>query len=58
MPVPAGAVALMDEAELTVKLVAGMPPKKTPVAPEKLLPMMVTDAPATPEAGFTLDTIG
>lgn len=35
----------MDVAELTVKLLAGTPPKETPVAPVKLVPVMLTLVP-------------
>ena len=42
---PAGAVAVIEVAEFTVKLVAGFAPKSTAVAPVKLVPLMVTDVP-------------
>ncbi len=45
VPVPAGAVAVMEIAELTVKVVAAVAPKVTAVAPEKLLPVRVTTVP-------------
>ena len=39
-----GDVAVIDVAELTVKLAATMPPKKTAVAPMKLVPARGTTA--------------
>ena len=45
----AGATAVICVAEFTIKLVAGMPPKETALAPLKLLPVMVTEVP--PAAG-------
>jgi hypothetical protein len=42
---PAGAVAVICVAELTVKLVAGVDPKLTAVAPVKLVPEIVTEVP-------------
>ena len=45
VPVPAGAVAVIEVAELTVKPVAAVAPKVTAVAPEKLVPVIVTDVP-------------
>jgi hypothetical protein len=59
-PVPAGAVAVIDVAELTVKLVAAVAPKVTPVAPVKPLPAMVTVVPpgAGPEVGEIDVTVG
>ena len=47
MTVPTGAtgnVAVIDVAELTVKLTAAMPPEKTVVAPMKLVPALGTTA--------------
>src|ERR1700722_7957550 len=48
-PLPADDVAVIEVAELTVKLVALVVPNFTAVAPVKLLPVIVTDVP--PEAG-------
>ena len=45
VPVPAGAVAVICVALLTVKPVAAVAPKVTAVAPEKLVPVMVTVVP-------------
>jgi len=45
MPVPDGTVAVIDVSELTVKLVAAAPPKETPVAAVKFVPVIVTEAP-------------
>src|SRR5262249_10170906 len=58
--VPAGSVAVILVADTTVKLVAGVPPNDTPVAPLKLLPVIVTVVPpvAGPLAGDTLLTVG
>jgi hypothetical protein len=44
-----GVVAVIWVEEFTVKFAAGVPPKLTPVAPVKLVPVMVTTVP--PEAG-------
>lgn len=54
MPVPEGAVAEICVSELTVKLLAAVPPKLTAVAPVRLLPVSVTDVPplAEPWAGL------
>ena len=45
-------------AETTVTLVAATPPKLTPVAPVKFVPVIVTDVPPTsgPAFGVTLPT--
>jgi hypothetical protein len=53
VPVPAGAVAVMEVAEFTVKPVAGAAPKVTAVAAVKLVPVIVTEVPpaAGPEVG-------
>jgi hypothetical protein len=53
VPVPAGAVAVIEVAELTVKPVAGVAPNVTAVAPAKLVPVMVTVVPPAvgPEVG-------
>jgi len=45
VPVPAGEVAVIWVAELTVKAVAAVPPKFTAVAPVKLVPVMTTLVP-------------
>ena len=45
VPVPAGAVAVICVALLTVKPVAAVAPKVTAVAPEKLVPVTVTVVP-------------
>ena len=46
-PVPAGGVAVMDDALFTVNGVAGLPPNDTPEVvnpdPEKSVPPIVTD---------------
>ena len=53
VPLPAGEVAVIDVAELTVRLVALLAPNFTAVAPVKPAPVMVTDVPpsAVPEVG-------
>jgi hypothetical protein len=55
MPLPAaGEIAVMLLAEFTVKLVAGVPPNSTAVAPVKPVPVMVTEVPpaVVPLAGL------
>ena len=49
---PLGAVAVMDESEFTVTLVAGALPKLTAVTPVRFLPLIVTDVPPLPEFGL------
>jgi hypothetical protein len=58
--VPAGEVALIDVAELTVKLVAFVAPNLTAVAPVKLAPVTVTDVPPAsgPPVGEIDVTVG
>src|ERR1700733_6119457 len=60
VPVPAGEVAGMEVAEVTVTAVAGVDPKLTAVAPVRLVPETETWVPpaAGPEAGETLVTVG
>ena len=57
---PAGAVAVMEVALLTVKLVAAVTPKVTPVAPVKSVPVSVTTVPPAvlPLLGATAVTVG
>jgi len=57
---PAGLVAVMLVALITVTLVAATPPKLTPVAPVKFVPVIVTLVPpaAGPLAGLTEVTVG
>ena len=45
VPAPAGEVAVIEVAELTVKLVALVAPNLTAVAPVKPVPVIVTDVP-------------
>ena len=45
VPVPAGAVALMLVALLTVKLEAAVVPNFTALAPVKLVPVIATEVP-------------
>jgi hypothetical protein len=58
--VPAGLVALIWLAELTVKLEAALLPKSTAVAPLRLVPVMVTTVPPmlVPEVGLMPVTTG
>ena len=60
VPVPAGAVAVMDVALLTVKVVAAVAPNFTAVAPVRLVPVMVTEVPPVlgPVVGLTPVTVG
>ncbi len=48
VPVPAGDVAVIWVAELTVKPVAGVAPKTTAVAPVRPVPVIVTVVPPEP----------
>ena len=60
VPVPAGAVAVICVAELTVKPVAFVAPNITAVALLKLVPVFVTVVPPVlgPLVGETLVTVG
>ena len=60
VPVPAGAVALMEVALVTVKLAAAVDPNLTAVAPVKSVPVRVTVVPpeAGPLAGDRVVTVG
>jgi hypothetical protein len=55
VPVPAGEVALMSPSSVTEKLVAGVVPNMTDVAPVKPEPVIATGVPpaAKPEVGLT-----
>ena len=57
---PAGDVAVIDVALLTITPVAAVPPKLTAVAPVKLVPVMVTLVPPAigPLLGETAVTVG
>ena len=57
---PAGEVAVIEVALLTVKVVAAVAPNFTAVAPVKLVPVMVTEVPPAvgPEVGLTPVTVG
>ena len=57
---PAGEVAVMDVAELTVNPVALVAPNLTAVAPVKLVPVMVTVVPPPdgPDVGEIEVTVG
>ena len=60
VPLPAGDVAVIDVAELTVKLVALTAPNFTAVAPVRVVPVMVTNVPPAvgPDVGETDVTVG
>nr|MCA1071699.1 hypothetical protein [Delftia acidovorans] len=60
VPVPAGAMAVIWVALLTVKPVAAVAPKVTAVAPDRLVPVIVTMVPplAGPAVGEMDDTVG
>jgi hypothetical protein len=60
VPAPAGEVAVIWVALVTVKELAAVPPNLTAVAPEKLVPVMVTLVPPDggPVLGVTLVTVG
>ena len=60
VPVPAGEVAVIEVAELTVKPVAAVAPKFTAVAPVKLVPVIVTVVPPAvgPAVGEIEVTVG
>jgi hypothetical protein len=53
-------MAVIEVSELTVKLVAEMPPKVTALAPVNAVPVIVTDVPPAvlPLVGLTLVTDG
>ena len=60
VPVPAGEVAVIWFALMTVNEAAALPPNLTAVAPEKFVPVMVTLVPPDggPVFGLTLVTVG
>src|SRR6185437_13751908 len=60
VPEPAGLMAVIEVAELTVKPAAGILPKLTAVTPVKSVPMMVTAVPPEigPEFGLMPVTVG
>ncbi len=57
---PAGETTVIEVAEPTVKLVAGVEPKSTALAPVKPVPVMMTDGPPAsgPATGLTPLTVG
>ena len=57
--VPVGATAMICVAELTVKLLAVVPPKETAETPAKNVPVMTTEVPplARPAFGLTDETV-
>ena len=57
---PAGLTAVIVVALTTMKFVAGVVPKSTPVAPVKPVPVIVTDVPpaAGPKSGLTPEIVG
>ncbi len=60
IPDPAGEIAVSEPAPFTVTLVAGIPPKSTPVTPVKFDPDTVTEVPPvdTPADGEIDETTG
>ena len=58
--VPAGVTAVIEVALTTVRLVAAAPPMVTPVAPVKLVPVIVTEVPPAigPVEGLIAVTVG
>ena len=54
VPVPAGAMALIEPSELSTKLVAGVEPKVTALTLAKLVPLIITcvPPPVGPPAGL------
>jgi hypothetical protein len=60
VPVPAGEVAVIEVPEMTVKLVAGVAPKVTAVAPVRFVPVIVTEVPPArgPDVGEIEVTVG
>ena len=60
VPVPEGEVAVIEVAELKVKLAAAVAPKVTAVTPVKLAPVMVTVVPPVcgPDVGEIEVTVG
>jgi hypothetical protein len=59
MPVPGGLAAVIKVPLTTVKLVAGVDPKSTAVAPVKPLPVIATDVPPVsgPADGLKRETV-
>lgn len=55
---PDGATAVTCVEELTTKLVAAVPPKLTPVAPVRKVPVNVTDVPLLPLLGVMPVSVG
>jgi hypothetical protein len=55
---PGGAIALMDESEITVTLGEADGPNETDVAPEKPVPVICTTDPPPPKFGATDVTVG
>ena len=58
VPEPAGTTAAISVAEFTVNEVAAVLPNETAVAPVKLLPVMVTEAPIAAVAGLSRAMLG
>lgn len=55
---PAPTIASIEVVEVKVNELAGVPPKLTPVAPVKSVPVMVTEVPTGPLAGVKLVMVG
>jgi hypothetical protein len=60
VPTAAGDCALIELGPVTLKLVAGVEPKRTAVAPVKFVPVIVTAVPPAvePDEGLTALTLG
>ena len=60
VPDPAGATAVMEVADTTLKEVAAVEPNLTAVAPVRFVPVTVTEVPPAvePEGGLTEVTTG
>ena len=58
VPEPEGTTAVISVAEFTVNEVAAVLPNETAVAPAKLLPVMVIEAPLAAVAGLSRAMLG
>jgi hypothetical protein len=63
VPAPTGTEAIIEVAEMTLKVAANLlavvePVKLTPVVPAKFVPVMVTVVPTPPVAGLNAETVG
>ncbi len=58
LPLPAGAIAVIEVVEFTVKLAAGVEPNLTLATEEKFEPVTATEVPWVPRLGVTAVTVG